>query len=81
MISFRIFIRLSVDLLWQSIARQNESKQLSELIELCKLQDSHKTFDPVGAKFTFCSPATKSRIDRIYASTEIRLISVEVLPN
>ena len=62
-------------------SNRSESKQLSELIELCKLQDSLKTFDPVGAKFTFCSQATKSRIDRIYASTKIRLISIEVLPN
>ena len=62
-------------------SNRSESKQLSDLIELCKLQDSHKAFDPVGAKFTSCSPATKSRIDRIYASTDIRLISVKVLPN
>ena len=38
-------------------------------------------FDPAGAEFTFCSQAAKSRIDRIYTSNEIRLISVEVLPN
>ena len=62
-------------------SNRSKLKQFSELIELCYLQDSHKTFDRAGAKFTFCSQAAKSRIDRIYASNEMCLISDEVLPN
>ena len=58
-----------------------ESKQLSELVELCNLLDSHKKLDCFDAKFTFCSKSTKSRIDKIYVSSDIKLTSVAVLPN
>ena len=57
----------------------SESKQLTEILQICKMFDCATQLQPT--KHTFFSEMSSSRIDRIYASNDINVVSVRVLPN
>ena len=56
-----------------------ESKQLTEFMQICKMFDC--TMQLQQTKHTFFSKISSSRIDRIYASNDVNVVSVRVSPN
>ena len=58
-----------------------ESKQLTELLQLCKMIDCCEGQQQENLKDTFFSPNSSSRIDRIYATNDVEASSARVLPN
>ena len=56
-----------------------ESKKLTEMLQLCKMFDCSE--GQQQRKHTFFSPNSSSRIDRIYATNDVKAISAHVLPN
>ena len=59
----------------------SESKQLTELVQLCKMFDCYIKLQPQNRKHTFFSGNSSSRIDRIYATNDVNVISARVSPN
>ena len=58
----------------------SESKQLTELVQIiCKMFDCATQLQQT--KHTFFSEISSSRIDRIYASNDVNVVSVRVMPN
>ena len=61
------------------ISSNTESKHLTEFVQICKMFDcATKLQQP---KHTFFSEISSSRIDRIYASNDVNVVSVRVSPN
>ena len=58
-----------------------ESKKLTEMIQLCKMFDCCEGQQQENRKHTYFSPNLSSRIDRIYATNDVKAISARVLPN
>ena len=56
-----------------------ESKQLAEILQLCKMFDSHTKLQ--SKKHTCFGENFSSRIDRIYATSDVNAASARVLPN
>ena len=56
-----------------------ESKQLTEFVQICKMFDCARQLQQT--KNTFFSEISSSRIDRIYASNDVNVVSVRVSPN
>ena len=56
----------------------SESKQLTEFLQICKMFDCARQLQPT--KHTFFSEISSSRIDRIYASNDVNVVSVRVSP-
>ena len=56
-----------------------ESKQLTEFVQTCKMFD--RTTQLLQTKHTFFMENSSSRIDRIYASNDVNVVSVRVTPN
>ena len=56
-----------------------ESKQLTEFVQICKMFDCATQLQQT--KHTFFSEISNSRIDRIYASNDVNVVSVRVSPN
>ena len=56
-----------------------ESKQLTEFVQICKMFDCATQLQQT--KHTFFSEISSSRIDRIYASNDVNVVSVRVSPN
>ena len=56
-----------------------ESKHLTELVQICKIFDCATQLQQT--KHTFFSEISSSRIDRIYASNDVNVVSVRVSPN
>ena len=56
-----------------------ESKQLTEFVQICKMFDCATQLQQT--KHTRFSEISSSRIDRIYASNDVNVVSVRVLPN
>ena len=59
----------------------SESKQLTELVQLCKMFDCYIKLQPQNRKHTFFSENSSSRIDRIYATDDVNAIFARVSPN
>ena len=59
----------------------SESKQLTELVQLCKMFDCYIKLQPQNRKHTFFSENSSSRIDRIYATDDVNTTSERVSPN
>ena len=57
----------------------SESKQLTEFLLICKMFDC--ATQSQSAKHTFFSEISSSRIDRIYASNDVNVVSMRVSPN
>ena len=57
----------------------SESKQLTEFLQICKM--FHCATQLQTTKHTFFSEISSSRIDRIYASNDVNVVSVRVSPN
>ena len=57
----------------------SESKQLTEFLQICKMFDCATQLQKT--KHTFFSEISSSRIDRIYASNDVNVVSVRVSPN
>ena len=57
----------------------SESKQLTEFLQICKMFDCAMQLQQT--KHTFFSEISSSRIDRIYASNDVNVVSVRVSPN
>ena len=57
----------------------SESKQLTEFLQICKMFDCATKLQ--STKHTFFSEISSSRIDRIYASNDVNVVSVRVSPN
>ena len=58
-----------------------ESKKLTEMLQLYKMFDGCEGQQQENRKHTFFSPNLSSRIDRIYATNDVKAISARVLPN
>ena len=56
-----------------------ESKQLAEILQLCKIFDSHTKLQ--SKQHTCFGENFSSRIDRIYATSDVNAVSARVLPN
>ena len=56
-----------------------ESKQLTQFVQICKMFDCAMQLQQT--KHTFFSEISSSRIDRIYASNDVNVVSVRVSPN
>ena len=56
-----------------------ESKQLTEFVQICKMFDCAAQLQQT--KHTFFLEISSSRIDRIYASNNVNVVSVRVSPN
>ena len=56
-----------------------ESKQLAEILQLCKMFDSHTKLH--SKKHTCFGENFSSRIDCIYATCDVSVVSTRVLPN
>ena len=56
-----------------------ESKHLTEFVQICKMFDCATQLQQT--KYTFFSEISSSRIDRIYASNDVNVVSVRVSPN
>ena len=52
----------------------SESKQLTEFLQICKMFDCATQLQ--STKHTFFSENSSSRIDRIYASNDVNMVSV-----
>ena len=59
----------------------SESKQLTELVQLCKMFDCYTKLQPQNRKHTFFSENSSSRIDRVYATDDVSAISARVSSN
>ena len=59
----------------------SESKQLTELVQLCKMFDCYIKLQPQNRKHTFFSENSSSRIDCIYATDDVNATSARVSPN
>ena len=57
----------------------SESKHLTEFLQICKIFDCATKLQ--STKHTFFTEISSSRIDRIYASNDVNVVSVRVLPN
>ena len=57
----------------------SESKQLAEFLQICEMFECATKLQ--STKHTFFSEISSSRIDRIYASNDINMVSVRVSPN
>ena len=57
----------------------SESKHLREFLHICKMFDCATQLQ--STKHTFFSEFSSSKIDRIYASNDVNVVSVRVLPN
>ena len=58
---------------------KTESKQLTEFVQICKMFDCAMQLQQT--KHTFFSEISSSRINRIYASNDVNVVSVRVSPN
>ena len=56
-----------------------ESKHLTEFVQICKMFDCATQLQQT--KHTFFSEISSSRIDRIFASNDVNVVSVRVSPN
>ena len=56
-----------------------ESKQLAEMLQLCKMFDTYAKLQL--KKHTCFGENSSSRIDRIYATSDVNAVSARVLPN
>ena len=56
-----------------------ELKQLTEFVQICKMFDCATQLQ--SRKHTFFSEISSSRIDRIFASNDVNVVSVRVSPN
>ena len=56
-----------------------ESKHLTEFVQICKMFDCATQIQQT--KHTYFSEISSSRIDRIYASNDVNVVSVRVSPN
>ena len=58
-----------------------ESKQSTEMLQLCKMFDCCEGQQQEYRKHTFFNKNSSSRIDRIYATNDVKAGSARVLPN
>ena len=58
-----------------------ESKQLTEMLQLCKMLDCFAGLQQENRKHTFFNENSSSRIDRIYATNDVKAVSARALPN
>ena len=61
------------------ISNNTESKHLTEFVQICKMFDCATKLQQT--KHTYFSENSSSRIDRIYASNDVNVVSVRVSPN
>ena len=59
----------------------SESKQFTELVQLCKMFDCYTKLQPQNRKHTFFSKNSSSKIDRVYATDDVSAISARVSSN
>ena len=59
----------------------SESKQLTELVQLCNIFHCYTKLQPQNRKHTFFSENSSSRIDRVYVTDAVSAISARVSPN
>ena len=62
----------------EKTSSNTESKHLTEFVQICKMFDCSTQLQQT--KHTFFSEISSSRIDRIYASNDVNVVSVRVSP-
>ena len=76
---FNYVENLTVDRHPTKNSSNTESEQLTEFVQICKMFDCATQLQQT--KHTFFSEISSSRIDRIYASNEVNVVSVRVSPS